>query len=111
MVRVDPGDAFPGLGERALRFANPSMDRGNVFLNGSQRRCQPVVVWAQGIGIGRLLFRQARGEHALRFSTQLVESLPQRFQLPLRAVQLPDLALIELLLPGKPAEIRSGLTV
>src|SRR5262249_6105702 len=111
MVRVDFRDVFAGLSERALRIANLGLDRGNVLLNGCKRCYEPVVVWAPAVGIGRLLFCQRRGEHALRFSSQLVESLSQRLQVALGGVQFRDLALIELLLAGKPAEIRSGFTV
>ena len=82
-----------------------------MFLNRRQGRRQELVKSAQGVRIGGLLLRQARCEHALRFSSQLLESLSQRLQIPFRGVQFRDLALIELLLSGQSDEIRRRLAI
>jgi hypothetical protein len=59
----------------------------------------------QAVRIRGLLFRQTRGEHVPSFSSQRLESLSNGLQNPIGRIQFRCLALIHLLLAGKPDEI------
>jgi hypothetical protein len=111
VTRVDLGDVLAGLRQCALGFANFGLDRGEVLLDRRHGRRQQLVKAPQGVRIRGLLLRQTRREHVLRFSSQPLESLSKRLQVPIGGVQFPDLALIQLLLAGQLDEVLGGLAI
>jgi hypothetical protein len=108
---VDLANGLPCLRQCVLRFENPTLDGCEVFLDRRHEDRQHLVIAPQRFRVLRLLLCKACCENVLRLSSQPLESLSKRFQIPVGGVESCDLALTQLLLAGKLDEIFGGIAI